>query len=54
MKIRLKLTLLFTALFAALLLVFALAIYYSNALVETFNAFDPRPVMADARVWLDK
>jgi signal transduction histidine kinase len=31
MKIRLKLTLLFTALFAALLLVFALAIYYSNA-----------------------
>jgi signal transduction histidine kinase len=31
MKIRLKLTLLFTALFAALLLVFALAIYFSNA-----------------------
>ena len=31
MKIRLKLTLLFTALFAGLLLVFALAIYYSNA-----------------------
>jgi NitT/TauT family transport system substrate-binding protein len=30
------------------------SIYYSNALVETFNAFDPRPVMADARVWLDK
>src|SRR5579872_2059526 len=31
MKIRSKLTLLFTALFAALLLVFALAIYFSNA-----------------------
>ena len=31
MKIRLKLTLLFTALFAALLLVFATAIYFSNA-----------------------
>ena len=31
MKIRLKLTLLFTALFAALLLVFALAIYFSHA-----------------------
>lgn len=31
MKIRLRLTLLFTALFAALLLVFALAIYFSNA-----------------------
>jgi len=31
MKIRLKLTLLFTGLFSALLLVFALAIYFSNA-----------------------
>ncbi|HEV2482097.1 MAG TPA: HAMP domain-containing protein, partial [Puia sp.] len=31
MKIRLKLTLLFSALFAALLLVFALSIYFSNA-----------------------
>src|SRR5450631_3928011 len=31
MKIRLKLTLLFSALFAAILLVFSLAIYFSNA-----------------------